>query len=179
MMIARFLPPAMLGLGLAAIWAAIMSTLDAMMLTLSTMLTRDLLGRFFPGYVREKGREVVLGRIFIILIALLALAGAVIRPGTIYDIAKFAFTGYSLTVPAMLAGFYWKRSTAWGILASLVIPNLLLPFYYFTPYLSWSTFGFLPVVPLLVLSLVLLVFVSLWTRPPSEQTVQRFFNPRL
>jgi Na+/proline symporter len=104
MMIARFLPPAMLGLGLAAVWAAIMSTLDAMMLTLSTMLTRDLLGRFFPGYVREKGREVIFGRIFIVLIALLALAGAVIRPGTIYDIAKFAFTGYSLTVPAMLAG---------------------------------------------------------------------------
>jgi SSS family solute:Na+ symporter len=179
MMIARFLPPAMLGLGLAAIWAAIMSTLDAMMLTLSTMLTRDLLGRFFPGYVREKGREVIFGRIFIVLIALLALAGAVIRPGTIYDIAKFALTGYSLTVPAMLAGFYWKRSTAWGILASLVIPNLLLPFYYFTPYLSWSTFGFLPVVPLLVLSLVLLVFVSLWTRPPSEETVQRFFDTHL
>jgi SSS family solute:Na+ symporter len=147
-----------------------------MMLTLSTMLTRDLLGRFFPGYVREKGREVVLGRIFIVLIALLALAGAVIRPGTIYDIAKFAFTGYSLTVPAMLAGFYWKRSTALGILASLVIPNLLLPFYYLTPYLSWSTLGFLPVVPLLVLATVLLIGVSLLTPPPSQQTVNRFFT---
>ncbi len=176
MMIARFLPPMMLGLGLAAIWAAIMSTLDAMMLTLSTMLTRDLLAWFFPRYVQEKGREVVFGRLFIVVIAVFALAGAVIRPGTIYDIAKFAFTGYSLTVPAMLAAFYWRRSTAWGVLASLVIPNMLLPFYYFTPYLSWSTFGFLPVAPLIVLSLVLLVLISLWTRPPSEQTVQRFFR---
>ncbi|MCS7197226.1 MAG: sodium:solute symporter family protein [Candidatus Bipolaricaulota bacterium] len=174
MMIARFLPPVMLGLGLAAIWAAIMSTLDAMMLTLSTMLTRDLLGRLLPHYVQEKRREVVLGRLFIVVIAFLALLGALFRPGTIYDIAKFAFTGYSLTVPAMLAAFYWKRSTAWGVLASLVIPNLLLPLYYFTPYLSWSTFGFLPVVPLMVLAVALLVVVSLLTRPPSEQTVRRF-----
>jgi SSS family solute:Na+ symporter len=84
-----------------------------------------------------------------------------------------------LLITMLYTVFGGMRGTAWGILASLVIPNLLLPFYYFTPYLSWSTFGFLPVVPLLVFSLVLLVFVSLWTRPPSEQTVQRFFNPRL
>ncbi len=176
MMIAQLLPPVMLGLGVAAIWAAIMSTLDAMMLTLSTMLTRDLLARSFPRYVRKKGREVAFGRLFIVLIALLAFVGAVIRPGTIYDIAKFAFTGYALTVPAMLASFYWRRSTAWGVLASLVIPNLLLPFYYFTPYLAWSTFGFLPVVPLMVLSLMLLVLISLRTRPPSQQTIRQFFD---
>lgn len=176
MMIAQLLPPVMLGLGVAAIWAAIMSTLDAMMLTLSTMLTRDLLARSFPRYVRKKGREVAFGRLFLVLIALLAFVGAVIRPGTIYDIAKFAFTGYALTVPAMLASFYWRRSTAWGVLASLVIPNLLLPFYYFTPYLAWSTFGFLPVVPLMVLSLMLLVLISLRTRPPSQQTIRQFFD---
>jgi SSS family solute:Na+ symporter len=176
MMIAKFLPPVMLGLGLAAVWAAIMSTLDAMLLALSTMLTRDLLGRWLPQHVREKGREVALGRFFIVLIAVLALAGALVRPGTIYEIAKFAFTGYALTVPAMLAALYWKRSTAWGVLASLIIPNLLLPFYYFTPYLSWSTFGFLPVVPLLVLAITLLIVISLWTRPPSAQTVKHFFD---
>jgi SSS family solute:Na+ symporter len=176
MMIAKFLPPVVLGLGLAAVWAAIMSTLDAMLLALSTMLTRDLLGRWLPQHVREKGREVALGRFFIVLIAVLALVGALIRPGTIYEIAKFAFTGYALTVPAMLAALYWKRSTAWGVLASLVIPNLLLPVYYFTPYLAWSTFGFLPVVPLLVLAIVLLIGVSLLTLPPSQQTVGRFFT---
>lgn len=176
MMIAKFLPPVVLGLGLAAVWAAIMSTLDAMLLALGTMLTRDLLGRWLPQHVGEKGREVALGRFFIVLIAVLALVGALIRPGTIYEIAKFAFTGYALTVPAMLAALYWKRSTAGGVLASLVIPNLLLPLYYFTPYLSWSTFGFLPVVPLLVLAIVLLIGISLLTLPPSQQTVDRFFT---
>ncbi len=176
MMIAQFLPPMMLGLGLAAVWAAIMSTLDAMLLALGTMLTRDLLGRLLPTHVLEKGREVTLGRFFIVLIAVLALVGALIRPGTIYEIAKFAFTGYALTVPAMLAALYWRRSTAWGVLASLVVPNLLLPFYYFTPYLSWSTFGFLPVVPLLALAIVLLIGVSLLTLPPPQPTVDRFFT---
>ncbi len=55
-----------------------------------------------------------------------------------------------------------------------IFPNLLLPVYYFTPYLS--PWGFLPVVPLMVLSLVLLVLVSLVTRPPSAQTISRFFD---
>ncbi len=175
MMISHFLPAALLGLGLAAILAAIMSTLDAMLLTLSTMLTRDMLRPFFPALVEEKGREVALARLFGILISALALWGALIRPDTIYAIASFAFTGYALTVPAMLAGLHWRRSTATGALASLIVPNILLPFYYFTPYLNWSTFGFLPVVPLLALSIALLIGVSLLTSS-SQEASSRFFK---
>jgi SSS family solute:Na+ symporter len=176
MMVARLLPTIMLALVMAAIWAVIMSTLDAMLLTLSTMLTRDVLRRFFPKLTQEKTREVALGRLFVILVAGLALWGALIRPGTIYAIATFAFTGFALLVPAMIGGLYWKRSTAAGALASMVIPNLLLPLYYFTPYFQWSTLGFLPVIPLLILSIVLLVGVSLLTEPPPAETSDRFFS---
>lgn len=175
MMIARFLPPALLGLGLAGVLAAIMSTLDAMLLTSSTMLTRDVFHKFLPGLVQEKGREVAFGRLFVVLIAGLALVGALLRPGTIYAIASFAFTGFALTVPVLLGGLHWKRSTGWGAVASLVVPGALLPLYYFTPYLNWSAFGFLPVVPLLTLAIVLFVGVSLLTAPPPPEVTHRFF----
>jgi Na+/proline symporter len=57
----------------------------------------------------------------------------------------------------------------------MIIPAILLPLYTFTPYFKWSLFGFLPVVPLAVLSIILLVIVSLVT-PPEQEKNQQFFG---
>lgn len=174
LMIGEYLPTFMLGFGLAGILAAIMSSIDAMLLTMSTMLTRDILKKYRPELTRR--REVLLGRGFVIAIGALVFIGAIVRPGTIYAIATFAFTGYVLAIPMMIGGLYWRRSTKYGALASIIVPFILLPFYFFTPYLNWSTFGFLPVFPLLLLSLFLFFAVSLLTPPPSEKATRRFYD---
>lgn len=173
-MVGNYLPPVLCGAVLAGILAALMSSIDAMLLSLSTMLTRDILGRYVPGVVR--GREVAVGRIFMLLLSLLVASIALVRPGSIFSVATFAFNGYVVAVPMMIGALIWKRATKYGALASLVIPAMLVPVYQFTDVLSWSTFGFSCNIPLLLLSVFLLVTVSLLTAKEDDPHREGFFE---
>lgn len=174
MMVAKYLPTFFQGLGLAGILAALMSSMDAMMLTISNMFTNDIVLRFNPNVPDEK--RVWLGRLFVYGVALICLLVAYIRPGTIFAIASYAFTGEAAIIPIFILALYWKRSNKYGALAGLIVPALLLPIYEFTPYLDWSKFGFLSVVPLMVISTVITIVVSLLTPQTPEQATNRFFD---
>jgi SSS family solute:Na+ symporter len=173
-MFAQYLPIWLSGIALAGILAALMSSIDAMLLSLSTMLTRDILRRFFGPSLRN--REVAFGRAFVLILSALILLLTWWRPSSIFVIATFAFSGYTVAVPAMIGGLIWKRANRYGALASLLIPAALVPIYQFTPYLNWSTFGFLYNIPVLVLSTILFIAVSLLTPAPDREQTDRFFQ---
>lgn len=174
MMLAKYLPPVFTGIGVAGIWAAIMSSVDAMLLTLSNMLVRDIIQPWRP--TMEFSHVTRLGRIFVLAIAAVAYVVALIQPATIFSIAVFAFTGYATLAPIIIGALYWRRSNKYGALAAMLVTGALLPFYFFTPYLKWSTFGFEPVIPLLVISTAVFVVVSLVTPPAPEEATRRFFD---
>ena len=174
-MAGHYLPVVLTGVVLAGILAALMSSIDAMLLSLSTMLTRDILKRFMPDIT--KGREVMAGRAFMILVSLSVAAVALVRPGSVFAVATFAFNGYVIAVPMMIGGLVWKKATKYGALVSLVVPVLLLPVYQFTDILSWSTMGFSYNIPLLALSLFLFISVSLLTSKPGDGERNDFFAP--
>ena len=173
-MFAQYLPPWLSGIALAGILAALTSSIDAMFLSLSTMLTRDFLGQFAPSFI--KGREVSTGRVFVILLSILVLILSVLRPSSLFVIATFAFSGYIVAAPAMIGGLIWKRATKYGALASLIVPSILVPVYQFTPLLNWSTFGFLYNIPILILSTGLFFAVSLLTPAPDKQYTDDYFQ---
>ncbi len=133
-MFAQYLPAWLSGIALAGILEALTSSIDAMFLSLSTMLTRDILGQFAPSFI--KGREVSMGRIFVILLSILVFILSVLRPSSIFVIATFAFSGYVVAAPTMIGGLIWKRATKYGALASLIVPSILVPVYQFTPLLN-------------------------------------------
>lgn len=174
MMLAKYLPPAFMGLGLAGILAAIMSSVDAMLLTISHMLVRDVIQPLRPHL--EFSRLVWLGRLFVWAVAVVAFILALLRPGTIFAIATYAFTGYACLAPVIIGGLYWRRSNKYGALAAMIVGAVLLPLYQFTPYLKWSTFGFYPAIPLLVITTIVFVVVSYLTPPASEAATRRFFD---
>jgi SSS family solute:Na+ symporter len=173
-MFAQYLPVWLSGIALAGILAALTSSVDAMFLSLSTMLTRDILGKFAPTFIR--GREVGMGRAFIILLAILVFILSILRPSSIFMIATFAFSGYIVAAPTMIGGLIWKRATKYGALASLIIPSILVPIYQFTTLLNWSTVGFLYNIPVLVLSVSLFFVVSLLTRPADKKYTDEYFH---
>ncbi len=133
MMIEAHLPPAVMGLALAAVLAAVMSTLDAQLLTLSSMLTRDVLGRYAPRFTDR--REVMIGRVFLILIAIAVFGIVLLQPASIFQIAAFAFSGYVTLVPVLYLGLRWRRMNAAGAITSIIAGNLAL-------LLAWA--GLLP-----------------------------------
>jgi solute:Na+ symporter, SSS family len=106
----------------AGIMACVMAS-DSQILALSTMFTEDVFA-YYGGKERFGDRaQVWAGRIFVVLIALVAYTVAVALKDqeNIFDLAiRFAFSGFSGLAPVMLAALFWKRSTKWGALAASV-----------------------------------------------------------
>lgn len=107
--------------GLVAVLAAVMSTLDAQLLTLGSMLSRDVL----PGR-RDAHAEVRAGRAFAVVVAVLVFLVWRLAPSSIFAQAAVAFSGYVTLFPLLLLGVRWRRATASGAIAGVVLGNLVL-----------------------------------------------------
>lgn len=172
-MVAAHLGPVLQGMALAGVLAAVMSTLDAQLLTLSSMLTRDVVRRVRPGM--SGAGEVATGRLFTLGLSLAVLEIALQRPASIFDIAAFAFSGYVTLVPTLLLGLRWRRCTATGAVASILAGNiaLLLAQFGVLPALG----GVLPVAWGLLAAIAGAVLGSLATRPTDPAVVARVLGP--
>jgi solute:Na+ symporter, SSS family len=101
----------------AAVMAAVMAS-DSQILALSTMFTEDVFA-FYGGQARfGPAVQVQTGRVFVILLTVVAYLIALAAPQSIFDIAsQYAFAGYSALSPLLVAALFWKKSTRWGALA--------------------------------------------------------------
>lgn len=170
--------PGWLGaVGLAAILAAVMSSLDGQLLTVSTMLSIDVFHKSSDANARRWGR------VCVIIIAAASFAIALQRFDAIYAITKYAFSGYTLLIPIMIAAFFWKRSSAKGILFGTVIGHAMLLWYYLPDAIrpDWLKapydFGMFPVATCVVVESLVLIMVSLSTRTPPDDAIERFAEP--
>jgi SSS family solute:Na+ symporter len=187
----------------ACVMAAVMAS-DSQILALSTMFTEDVFA-FYGGKARfGQAVQVTTGRMFVVLITIVAYVIALRVPQSIFDIAtQYAFAGYSALSPLLVAAIFWRGSTKWGALASTVWaaaavvavaviqqsipappPGSAVP--------VWTAFGtdiitrapqgalvlgFLPVVPMTIVSALLMWVVSVATAQskPSAATMGRYF----
>ena len=201
LLLQRYAPLWLAGLLGAGIMAAVMAS-DSQILALSTMFTEDVFA--FYGGKRRFGEavQVQTGRIFIIIITLVAYAVALRAPETIFELAiQYAFSGYAALSPLLVAALFWKGSTKWGALAVTVWTALTViavaVFQAIVPApapgpatVVWSlggaevlsrtpggtaVFGFMPVVPMVIVSALLMWLVSLATQKPAGTTVARYF----
>ncbi len=129
--------------------AAFMSTMDSQLLAIGTILTRD----FYRPYINDKislQKEVQIGRIFIILLALIGLLIAYNPPGSIFGIVKQAFTAYAVLFPTTIAILYFKRVPAWACIASILSGELIVCLLFFNLFPKAWLFGFDPIVPIMM-----------------------------
>ena len=121
MMLVDLFPGWVAGLLLAGIIGAILSTSDSMMIVASADLTR-----LYETYVQPDADErtiIMLGRGIVAGIALLGIALALTRPGTIFEIIEFAFVGLGVTLGLpLIALILWpRRTTGIGVLTAVVV----------------------------------------------------------
>ncbi len=119
--------------------AALMSTLDSQLLTLSSIFTEDL----YPLLTGKQARGAWPGKISVLVIALLGFLLAVHPPSTILSIAKQTFTGLAVLFPAVLFAFYDSIRSSRAAWMSMIVGEGLVVLYYFN---LLPTLGFLPVV---------------------------------
>ena len=101
-------------------------------------------------------------------------AVAMRAPQGIFDLAaQYAFSGYAALSVLFFAALFWKRSTKWGALAVALWVAVAVIHTATTPgALAW--FGLMPVVPMTIIAAVLMIVVSLLTRPPAVETLARY-----
>lgn len=175
-MVGEFLPVWALGFALAGILAAIMSSIDGQVLTLSTFFSEDIVRAFVDRDLSEN-REVWYTRLFLVLIFAAAYVGALLTRETIIDTATFAFSGYALMFVPVLSAFYWRNSAKETVYAGLLWGFVLIWAFQFGWLPPSLTFGFLPFVPIFVSQVLVMAVVNLITTPgdtPAETYADLF-----
>lgn len=145
--------------------AAFMSTLDSQLLALSTIVTRDFILPFRRGI--DLGQQVRIGRICVIILAVIGLAIAASPFDTIFDMGKLAFSGLSVLFPITLAILYWKKiNTTAAIIAIIIGEALLMGFYYQKLPQSWLL-GFDSYIPVLLVVTLIVTLGQFWPTSPE------------
>lgn len=102
---------------LAAVLAAIMSTISSQLLVTSSALVEDLYKTrdLRTGHLRPDGHYVLLGRLAVLTVALVAMALAWEQNATILKLVAFAWAGFGAAFgPTVLLSLYWRKLTRQG-----------------------------------------------------------------
>ncbi len=112
--------PWIAGFLLAAILAAIMSTIDSQLLVSSSVLTQDI----YHAVLRKKASDkelVWVGRATVIIIALIALALSTDKDSSVLALVAYAWAGFGAAFgPLMILSLYNKNITRNGALAGML-----------------------------------------------------------
>ena len=160
----EFVPPVLGAIVLIGIMAAAISTIDSIMLTLSSMLARDVYANVKPG--SDDGKQLWVGKIVIPIIALLALGFAELQLDLIAVLSVAASSGLVAVVPAIIGAFYWKRGTGAGAFVSVVGTGIFVLIMYAT---GNSLLGLPAGIWGIIVSTALYIGVSLATSAPAER----------
>ncbi|MEK3799201.1 sodium/proline symporter PutP [Peribacillus sp. FSL H8-0477] len=164
--------PLITGFLLAAILAAIMSTISSQLLVTSSALTED----FYKTFLRRNATDkelVLIGRLSVLLVAIVGLLLALTPNKTILALVGYAWAGFgSAFGPAVLLSLYWRRMTKWGALAGMVVGAVTVLVWVNIPGLSDFMYE---MIPGFTLSLIAVIGVSFMTSIPNKE-VQDTFN---
>lgn len=184
-MVNKLAPTAIGGLLVAGVLAAIMSSLDSQLLCIGSIFTNDIVNHYFKHDALSDRTVVILGRTFVIGIAVVTYVLALIVPGAhVFRLGVWCFTGFASLAPLVFAALYWKRATKAGAYASIITAAAVGLLLFYMAYQDtglargeeFLVMGMMPVMISLSASLVAMVVVSLLSQPPSRETVARFFG---
>jgi sodium/proline symporter len=124
-LLTRALVPAWLaGIVISGAVAAMMSTADSQLLVATSSLTEDIYVKLIRrGRQTDRLRHLVLwGRLFTLIITVVALFLAFANQQLIFDMVAYAWSGLGSSFgPVILLTIWWKRTTRGGVLAGLLI----------------------------------------------------------
>ncbi|MCB1122221.1 MAG: sodium:solute symporter family protein, partial [Verrucomicrobiae bacterium] len=179
MMVGKLATPVISGLVTAGVLAAIMSSLDSQFVSVGTMFTRDIVRHAFGKDRFSDTQMLWLARIFITSIVIITFLFTLAEPRSVFTLGIWCFSGYASLFPVVFATIYWRRVTKVGayaaVLATAVVWIILFRASDFGANGSFLVAGMMPVAIMFATCAVTLVAVSLITKPPSAETLKKFF----
>jgi SSS family solute:Na+ symporter/sodium/proline symporter len=169
--------PLVTGFLLAAILAAIMSTISSQLLVSSSSLVEDFYGVFLRKAAPDKER-VLVGRLAVLGVALAAIGLAYSPDSNVLSLVSKAWAGFGAAFgPLVILSLTWKRMTRNGALAGMVVGAVTVLVWIYAPVLAdGATLSSVlyEIVPGFLLSFLAIVGVSLVDRPPAATVTDTF-----
>ena len=182
LMAARSLVPAPVGvLLLGAACAVVISTGMNYLLSPSTNIMRDIYQRFLKKDAKQS-TMVALQKVFVVILGVVAFFLA-IRLKSVLEMAIFAYTIYGVSItPALIAALAWKRATKAGGLISIISGTFVCIFLRILVEVlppekapGGDPWGIPIIYPAAIVSIGLLIIVSLLTKKPKPEEIEKFF----
>ncbi|WNS81004.1 sodium/proline symporter PutP [Domibacillus sp. DTU_2020_1001157_1_SI_ALB_TIR_016] len=163
--------PFISGFLLAALLAAVMSTISSQLLVTSSSLTEDIYKTFFRRSASDK-ELMLISRGAVLVVAVLAVGLALNNNSTILSLVGYAWAGFGAAFgPVILMSLYWKRMNKWGALAGIIGGAVTVIVWASIPSLAGLLYE---IIPGFFVSTVAVWAVSLMTPAPSAQLTRSY-----
>ncbi len=155
------LSPLLYGFVLAAILAAVMSTISAQLLVTASSLTEDVYRLFFNRTLSDT-QSVNVGRLFVLLVAAVAIMLAWNPDSSVLGLVSNAWAGFGAAFgPVIILSLTWGKMTRNGALAGMIVGAATV--------IAWTALGWsswlYEIVPGFIAAWIAVVAVSLMGKP--------------
>lgn len=170
-----FFHPLFAGFALAAILAAIMSTISSQLIVTSSALVEDLYKVVMNKQATDR-RLVFLGRMAVLIVAIVATALAFKQDNTILNLVAYAWAGFGASFgPIILLSLFWRKITNWGALSGMIVGAVTV-IVWKNADLGKVLFGqsLYEIIPGFIFNLIVAIVVSLITYRKNERIEKEF-----
>ncbi len=163
--------PYIAGFLLAAILAAIMSTISSQLLVSSSSLTED----FYKIFLRRGASQkelVLVGRLSVLAVSLVAIALAFDPDSNILNLVSNAWAGFGAAFgPVVLISLFWRGMTKLGAIAGMVTGAVTVLAWIYVFNLSGVMYE---IVPGFIAATIAILVVSMVTKDPESHVTDYF-----
>ncbi len=175
MILQRGMNPFLASIFIAGIVAAGMSTIDGILVTTTGAVTRDIYQKIINKDATDEA-VMKLSKVVTVIIGIIVICFGVFQPGSIFEINLFAFSGMAIFVVPILFGIYWKKATAKGAIASVIVGIISLLLFTLNPSVKALAMGFHALFPTTIIASIVMIVVSKFTETPPQETIDRHFT---
>lgn len=158
---ARFFGPALYGLIIGGIFAAILSTADSQLLVVSSTFVRDLYEKILRrGRPLPEDKKLRLSRGVVLVCGILSALLAYVARDLVFWLVLFAWGGLGASFgTSLILSLYWKRTNISGVVAGMITGTVVT--------ILWKLFlkdvtGIYELIPAFFLSMGVILFFGLW-----------------
>lgn len=163
--------PFIAGIMLAAVLAAVMSTISSQLIVTSSALIEDLYKAIIKTDSTDK-QYVFLGRMAVLVVSIIAGALAWPNDESILKIVSFAWAGFGASFgPIILLSLYWRKITAKGALFGMVAGAITVMIWGNVDSLTSTIYE---IVPGFIICWIVTYFVSIATYRPNAEIDKEF-----
>ena len=165
LVIGQVMPTMVIGIYIAAVLSAVMSTIDSLLVVASSAVTRDFYQKVFHPNISEKALIKTSKKVtfFLALLALLvAVCVSVLSPTrTVFWFVIFGWSGIAATFcPVIIMSIFWEGLTEKGAIVSMFTGFVSVPFFKFVVPLNQNIGPFFEKLDVMLPSVLLAILLG-------------------